>query len=361
MANKLRDIFSNNPPEYKSTLRFQDDASYRSFRTALDAVEKDGNVVPVDGIESISMYLQDHGIRLPINQITGASQFVIGPATEPFKYSVIWDGQEKIYNFRRYKINSGIVLETKKKSVVYLKLVFSENEQKVKITYQIQYQYAKSTNEISYELNACIAFLSKFYAPTKEKGAVQEANEIKSILRYLRYAEGFISRLNAVGCELGLMFSPAQLDSLSDEDQMDIEELYLLLCKKIPLRLNAKVNSTDASNIEITEVQKEPLIGNHIAIVFEREVPYDLLGEQFTIYTANAVINAVVKDIRNDGKKTTVYYGDTDSQPMYIVYTAYLEENLAKVEASRNLSSDSRYIEALPCIQYVTKYLLAAK
>ena len=361
MANKLRDIFSNNPPEYKSTLRFQDDDSYRSFRAALEAVEKDGNVVPVDGIESISMYLQDHGIRLPLNQSTEVSQFVIGPASESFKYSVTWDGQEKVYNFKRYKISSGIVLETEKNSVVYLKLVFSENEQKVKITYQIQYQYAKSTNEISYELKACISFLSKFYAPTKEKGAVQEANEIKDILRCLRYAEGFISRLTAVGCELGITFSPSQLDSMSDEDQMGVEELYLLLCKRIPLRLNAKINSTDASNVEIVEVQREPLVGSHIALVFEREVPYDLLGVQFTIYTANAVINAVVKDIQSDGKKTTVYYGDTDSQPMYIVYTAYLEENLARVEASRNLSSDSRYIEALPCIQYVTKYLLAAK
>ena len=359
MANKLRDIFSNNPPEYKSTLRFQDDDSYRSFRAALEAVEKDGNVVPVDGIESISMYLQDHGIRLPLNQSTEVSQFVIGPVSESFKYSVIWDGQEKVYNFRRYKINSGIVLETEKKSVVYLKLVFSENEQKVKITYQIQYQYAKSTNEISYELKACISFLSKFYAPTKEKGAVQEANEIKDILRCLRYAEGFISRLNAVGCELGLTFSPSLLDSLSAEDQMDIEELYLLLCEKVPLRLNAKINSTDASNVEIVEVQKEPLVGSHIAIVFEREVPYDLLGEQFTIYTANAVINAIVKDIHSDGKKTTVYYGDTDSQPMYIVYAAYKEENLAKAEASKNLGNDPRYVEAMTCIQHVAKYLSA--
>ena len=46
MANKLKNIFSNNPPEYKSTVKFRSNDAYRNFRAALDVVERDGAIVP---------------------------------------------------------------------------------------------------------------------------------------------------------------------------------------------------------------------------------------------------------------------------------------------------------------------------
>lgn len=84
-------------------------------------------------------------------------------------------------------------------------------------------------------------------------GATEDANTIKEILRYLQYTEGFMSRLNAVEKELSISFSPKELNTLSSEDQQDVEELYLLLCKKIPLRANTKIRSTEANKIEIAK------------------------------------------------------------------------------------------------------------
>ena len=51
-----------------------------------------------------------------------------------------------------------------------------------------------------------------------------------------------------------------------------------------------------------------------------------------------------------------MYYGDTDSQPMYISYSAFLEEGQAIKEAERNLGGEKAYIEALTGIQYVKGY-----
>lgn len=356
MANKLKGIFSNDSPEYESTLKFRDNDAYRNFRSALDTVENDGCVVPVDGVESISMYMQDHGVRFPIEQHTDISHFMVGPAIESAPFTVIWPDGEKTYDFKRYRINEDVVLETVKSEVVYLKLVFSKKTQKVRITYQIQYQFAKSINDITFELKACISFLTKFYTPTTEIGTSEETNRIGEIIRYLRYTAGFISRLNAVEQKLGVKFDPKKLHSLSHEDQQDIEELYLLLCRELPLRLNAKIDSTDATNIESNGIQYELFIGQKIALIFTREVAYDLLGQHFTIYTANAMINAIIKDFQKDGEKTTVYYGDTDSQPMYISYSAFLEEGQAIKEAERNLGGEKAYIEALTGIQYVKGY-----
>lgn len=356
MANKLKNIFSNDPPEYKSTLRFQSNDAYRNFRVAMDAVEREGSVLPVEGIESIFVYMEDHGIKIPISYNEAISKFMIGPAVQSFPFSVTWDGNEKTYSFRKYRINEGVVLETAKNAVVYLKLVFSEDIQKVKINYQIQYEYAKSIDEISFELNACIAFLAGFYTPTEEKGSTEERNIVKKILRYLRYTAGFMTRLYAVEKTLDMCFSPKEINSLSIEDQQDIEELYLLLCKKIPLRVNSKLKSTEATTIELSKEHKEIKIGTKIALCFTREIAFDLLGQHFTLYTANALINATIKDFQQNGNQMSVFYGDTDSQPMYISYSAFPTEQEAKNEAERNIGGENAYIEARTAIQYTKEY-----
>lgn len=356
MANKLKNIFSNDPPEYKSTVRFQSNDAYRNFRAALDAVERDGSVMPVDGIKSVSMYMEDHGIRIPIEYSDGISEFVVGPATESFPFSVVWGENEKVYNFRKYRISEGVVLETEINAVVYLKLVFSEEGQKVKITYQIQYEFAKTIAEIAFELSACISFLSKFYAPTAEMGSAEDLNTVKEILQCLRYTEGFMSRLCAVEKELGMSFSPKELNTLTSKDQENVEELYLLLCKKVPLRANTKITSTEANKIEISKEQDELKIGTKIALCFTRRIEFGLLGQQIVIYTANALINAIIKDFQRNGERVSVFYGDTDSQPMYIAYSAFLQEELAQKEAERNIGGEKAYIEARTGIQYMKEY-----
>lgn len=356
MANKLKEIFSNDSPELKSVLRFRDNDAYRNFRSAMDTVENDGCIVSVEGVESVSVYIQDHGVSFPIEQHTDISRFLIGPVMESVPFSVIWGDGEKIYNFKRFQTNEGVVLETVKNAVVYLRLVFSKITETVKIKYQIQYQFAESISDICFELKACMSFLSKFVAPTTEKGTPDETNRISEIIRFLRFTEGFISRLKAVERELGVKFDPQKLPSLSSGDQQEIEDIYILLCKKLPLRLNAKINSSDASNIEVFDVQKELTVGSKIALAFISKDEYELLGQRFTLYTANALINAIIKDFRKDGEKTIIYYGDADSQPMYVSYSAFLEEGRAKKEVERNLGGERAYIEALTGVQYVKRY-----
>lgn len=361
MANKLKNIFSNNPPEYKSTVKFRSNDAYRNFRAALDVVERDGAIVPVDGIESVSMFMEDHGIRIPIKHSDGITEFMVGPAMESAPFTVAWGDYEKTYKFRRYRISDGIVLETEKNAVVYLKLVFSEDAQKVKITYQIQYEFAKTIEEIDFELNACISFLSNFYAPTAEMGTTEDLSTMKEVLRCLRYTEGFMSRLTAVEKELGMTFLPNELNTLSSEDQQDVEELYLLLCRKIPLRANAKITSTEANKIEISKERDEIKIGTKIALCFTRKIEFELLGQQFVIYTANALINAIIKDFQQNGEQVSVFYGDTDSQPMYIAYSAFLQEEQAKKETERNIGGEKAYAEARTAIQYMKEYFDAVE
>lgn len=361
MANKLKGIFSNDTPEYKSTLEFKDSDAYRSFKVALNAVEQEGRSMPIEGVESIATYMQLHGVQFPVHKQTNISDFTILPYKERTNYSVIWDGKEKTYTFSRYHITDGIVLETDKDVVVYMKLVFTENAQKVKITYELQYHYANSLSEIEFEMNACINFLAKFYAPTKELGNEEDNIRMDEIFHYLRYASTFFSRLCAVEKTLGLSFSTEMLNTMTGEDQQDIEELYLLLCQKIPLRLNAKINSTDATKFELSDIKTEAVIGEHISLAFIREVHYTLFGQEFSLFTANALINAVIKDIQHHNEMTTIFYGDTDSQPMYISFSGFLTEELARKETNRNIGGEMAYVHARTSSQYIREYYISAK
>ena len=356
MANKLKNIFSSDLPEYKSTVKFQSNDAYRNFRAALDAVERDGSVVPVDGIESISMFMEDHGIKIPIKYNDGITKFIVGPTIESVPFDVVWGEHKKTYDFRRYRISEGTVLETEKNTVVYLKLLFLEAAQKVEITYQIQYEYAKTIEEIDFELSACISLLLKFYAPTEEVGSAEDLNTINEVLQCLRYTEGFMSRLKAVETVLGVSFSTKELNILSSKDQQNIEELYLLLCKKIPLRSNTKIRSTEANKIVTSKQQEEIQIGTKIALCFTRRIEFKLLGQQFAIYTANVLINAIIKDFQQNGNQVSVFYGDTDSQPMFIAYSAFLQEEQAKKEIERNIGGEKSYAGAQTAIQYMKEY-----
>ena len=237
-----------------------------------------------------------------------------------------------------------------------MKLLFLEAAQKVEITYQIQYEYAKTIEEIDFELSACISLLLKFYASTEEVGSAEDLNTINEVLQCLRYTEGFMSRLKAVEKMLGVSFSPKELNILSSKDQQNIEELYLLLCKKIPLRSNTKISPTEANKIVTSKQQEEIQIGTRIALCFTRRIEFKLLGQQFAIYTANVLINAIIKDFQQNGNQVSVFYGDTDSQPMFIAYSAFLEEEQAKKEIERNIGGEKSYAEAQTAIQYVKEY-----
>ena len=71
MANKLKDIFSNDTPEYKSTINFKDSDAYQSFHTALMTVEREGRSMPIDGIDSISTFM-----KLPFSFLKNADKTV---------------------------------------------------------------------------------------------------------------------------------------------------------------------------------------------------------------------------------------------------------------------------------------------
>ena len=167
----------------------------------------------------------------------------------------------------------------------------------------------------------------------------------------------FFERLLAIENELGLSISPSLLNDLSQEEQQDIDEVYLLLCKKQVLRLNAKLTFTDSASIPMDHNVHNIGIGDKLALTFLSTIEFNFLKQKILLYTANLIVNARIKDVQEDSDGTVkILYGDTDSKPMYIAFSAFKTEEKAKQEAKNILQHDEIYINALTIDKYIKQF-----
>lgn len=157
--------------------------------------------------------------------------------------------------------------------------------------------------------------------------------------------------------DFSALFSRVLLNALSLEEQQDIDELYLLLCEKKVVRLSAKLTSTSSTAVTMNNAEASLSIGDKIALTFIGSIEFSFLKQSVTLHTANLLINALVKDIQKcDDGTVRVLYGDTDSKPMYISFSAFQTSEEAKQESETIMQHESIYVNALTSNAYITQY-----
>ena len=107
---------------------------------------------------------------------------------------------------------------------------------------------------------------------------------------------------------------------------------------------------------KLTVLIKE-INGDKIALTFIGSIEFSFLKQSVTLHTANLLINALVKDIQKcDDGTVRVLYGDTDSKPMYISFSAFQTSEEAKQESETIMQHESIYVNALTSNAYITQY-----
>lgn len=125
---------------------------------------------------------------------------------------------------------------------------------------------------------------------------------------------------------------------MSRDEQQDIDELYLLLLEKQVVRLNTKLTSTDSTSVAINHTDTPLSIGGKIELTFLGTIEFNFLKQTVTLHTANLLVNALVKDIQEcDDGTVKILYGDTDSKPMYITFSAFETKDEAAEEEAGNI------------------------
>lgn len=347
MPNKIKDIFSDDMFNIGGHLRFSDDESYKSFLDALKIVQAEGRVVPVKGVTSITEEVRHQGVKFPLEEYKDISDFVIGPATESVHIPVKLGTEEKIITLLRSRTTDKITLRSEPDSIVSFRFIFLNGENRHTVNYKVQFEKAKSIEDVAESFGTAAALLATLYK-YEDKHPVEEGKiSIADAKSYFCNGEAFFRRLTAVAKEFDFSFSPSMLNNLSSEEQHDIDELYLLLCKKQVVRLNAKLTSTDSTAVTAHQCNENLDIGSKVQLVFLGTIEFKFLRQTVLLHTANLVLNAVVKEIQ-DGNDDAIkiLYGDSDSKPMYMAFSAFKTEKEAADEADSILEREEIYANA---------------
>lgn len=356
MANKIRDIFSDDMYNIEGKIRFRDEEAHKKFLSALDIVQAEGRVVPVEGITSLSTKIVDKNTKYPIAEDDNIIDVVVGPSIENVSIPVLTRNGEKNVEFGRYFTNECIILEAKKHAIVWFKFIIPKDKSKHRVSYKVQFQHAQSIEEVVDEFELAEAFLSKLYKQEDKEPDETGMVAVKDIKKYFATSADFLRRLVAVEQELGVKNSPCDLADLTEESRLDVEELYLLLCKKQIMRLNAKLTASDSTMVEMAKRNEALKIGDSIKLTFTGTTEYTMPSQKITLHTANLLQNAIIKDIQTDSDKVKILYGDTDSKPMYISFSAFKTQPEAKQECEKIIEHEDLYINAQTVIECIRGY-----
>ena len=264
---------------------------------------------------------------------TNISHFVVGLAVEPVTIPLTIGTDEKTITLWRSQTKDKTILRSEPNSVIFFCFSFFLSENKNTVNYKVQFENAKTINEVADSFGLAAALLAYFYKSEDEKSTEKDKVSLSDVKKYFHYYEAFFKRLYAIENELGLSISPSFLNNLPREEQQDIDELYLLLCEKKVVRLNAKLTSSDLTSIIMHHNNNELNVGNKIALTFLSTIEFNFLKQTVLLHTANLIVNALIKEIQDSSDGTVkILYGDTDSKPMYVAFSAYKTTEEAEQE-----------------------------
>jgi len=331
MPNKLKDIFSEKMFDMNLNLQFQDAESKVKFEKAMETASEEGRPVEVAGVSAINTIIQDGAMVYPHTIDEPIGKVVVFPPVERIKKELNTAYGKRTVCFERRQTKSEIYIETGKDKVIFLKLAFAKESHTANFTYKIQFNKAIQVRDIAEELCKAISIINFWFKDGNYLAVDEDKNSLRNIRKSFQIAYFFFDKLAKIEQELQVSFDPAQIDGIDDHIS-DVEELYLLLVKRIPIRLNAKVSSMESTGITLEQPLSDLKIGVAIGITFTKKSVYSLFGQNIPVYTANFLFNAVIKEILTDDGTTKVLYGDVDSQPMYISYTGFKTEEEAEIE-----------------------------
>lgn len=347
MSNKLKDIFSNKMFDLGGNLYFQDSESHRKFLEALQIVQNEGREVEVKGVSSLTTKVRDGEMEYPFLEHKELTQFIIAPSTEDVPFVLNTEYGEKTVLFKRYQTTNEIILETDGNEVVYFKIAFIKNTSNITFTYRTQPHFAKTVKDIVENYNTAIALLNTIFINKDSQDLPNNYALIYNMRESFCGSESFFKRLYFVEQELELFLQPTQIND-TENDEREVDELYLLLIEKKVIRLNAKLNETESTGLIMKSVAHNLKVGSKIDLTFLGESEYTVYGQKISVHTANLLSNAIIKVVK-EGEDGTVkaLYGDTDDRPMYISYTGFKTIDEAKQEMETIMEHKEKYIEAL--------------
>ena len=353
MSNKLKDVFSKKMFEMGLNLQFRDFESKAEFEKAMESVFEEGRPIEITGVSAINTSIKAGDMVYPHTIDGSIEKVVLYPYNERIKKELDTEYGKRTIYFRKGQTKSEIFIETGEDKAIFLRLAFAKKGHTANFTYRMQFNKATQIKSIAEDLCTAISIINSWFKGGRHLAESKDKNGLESIRKSFQKTFSFFDKLAAIEQELQLSFDPAQIDSI-DNHVIEVEELYLLLVRKIPIRLNAKLTSIESTGITLEQPLQDLKIGAQIAINYSDKSVYSLFGQSISVYTANFLFNAVVQEILTENNDATkILYGDVDSRPMYISYTGFKTEKEAEIERQAILEKSEIYKNAITVSEHL--------
>jgi len=357
MANKIKDIFSNDMFGVEGKIDFKDKESYENYLAKLEEVYNEGNAVEIEGVSSITTSISQNGMNFPFDIVSEPVSVVIAPSVEPVILSVKVNNENREMKFNRSETRYNVTLKSDPDAIVYFQLTLLKNEKKQIIKYEIQLEKAKTIDDIIDGFCLAEAFFIWLFEQSENPLDEKDSVMIQNIIKYFHNQQRFFERLNAISKEFNLSSLIDKIKDLTSEEQHAIDELYLLICEHKIVRLNGKFTYDETTSITFNDKTADLNVGNNLDLTYLETCEYSFLGQTVKIYTANLFTNLIIKDIRTESDGSTkVLYGDIDSKPMFVSFSAYKTEEEASEECKTIIEHVKDYKDAEYSNVYIQKY-----
>lgn len=347
--NKLKDVFSTKPPQPEIEVVFRDAEAQKEFEEAMYRAWENGAPENVEGIKGVIAYDSSCNRRMPFLFSDNIEGFMVGPCSEKQVLEISTPkGTEKV-SLECFASSKRVVYRTSKEAIFFQEFIIS-GEEKCTYTPRIQKEYAQSVSQLADSYCTAIGLLD-YFLPDDSLNDPAEAEQLRGTKKALRFTYRFYRQLCALEEVLQMSVKPTDVEASIDE-LAKINELYLLLVKKVPLHFDGQLNATEKTGVNLDNTDTPLEVGKEILITFYREQDVCVCGLFIHLYFVNILKHAVIKRIVNEDKQVRLLYGDTDSKPMQLFFTAFLTEQEAVEEHMHAKDKEAEYTQALTASEY---------
>ena len=340
MGNRLRELFDDSHDEYALKIKFTDSEMKEEFRKKLEALNDTGIAQEINGVEQIESSLKDGANNYPIKKHTNLEGVSIDKPKERVVIPISIHGIEQEYILEKQELRDKIVIETKDAIVIKMRFKWYVREKKLEFQYNVNMEKAENINDLLVEYERMEAVIDLFFKKDVEN------RELAKLRRWLVVSINYFKRFQKVLSTLKIKDEKINIKE-AEEKEFLIEKLYLLLIENGKIRSNQKIKSINDVEIDRT------VIGEPIFVVYVNEQNMDLFGNNFTIYVVSSIFNAIAEEIKEENGKKKLLFSDTDSNPMYRVYSWYLDKKSAEKEEESVIYKIEEYKAAKTLEEYL--------
>lgn len=335
MGNKLKKMLNQKDNGFAATLNFKKQEDREKFISAVNKSWETGESQKVPNPQSMELKKTKGEYQYPFENMENIMDMMVYPSSDWIDFPVWVDGVSEKYSFLRTTINNTVLLNAANPKVIDVKLEFNAKENSMNFYYTSHPSNADSMDELIKEYKRFLALMDLLF----KKGVTCE--KLEDIKKYFNYSLKAYIRAEEISKVLEIDLTPKMVME-EDDTECVIGKIYLLLVNRSIIRQDDKLNHIEMADVANVE------IGQKLFATYCQTMNLEIFGEHRVIYTVNCIFGAEIQRVESqkDGNNI-VYFKDSEMNPMYRAYSAFLDENDAQEEVENIMKKREQYEKAV--------------